>query len=256
MSDKPAASVFDQRVDFYEALIDWPKRLANEGPFFRELFQRHNARLILDAACGTGRHAELFSTWGLTVEGADISPAMIEKAREQFGENERLRWVVRGFEHSDKGGPRFDAVVCIGNSLGLVADAAAMRRAIASMIASLRPGGVGIVQVLNLWAVREGPTIWQKKVLLPDADGPRILLKGMHRQDSIGYIDLIELRAAADDLQARFDSPCFWGFEESELRLAVEHAGGQVSGVYGDYQRHEYDRERSQDCVVIFEKKS
>ena len=31
----------DGRVaDIYDAMIDWPKRLAHEGPFYRRLFQR------------------------------------------------------------------------------------------------------------------------------------------------------------------------------------------------------------------------
>ena len=75
--------MFDDELvaDIYDVMIDWPKRLAHEGPFFRRLFQRADARRVLDAACGTGRHAALMHSWGLEVEAADISPAMIARAK-------------------------------------------------------------------------------------------------------------------------------------------------------------------------------
>ena len=33
-----SAASFDDWTDVYEAMIDWPKRLAHEEPFYRGLF--------------------------------------------------------------------------------------------------------------------------------------------------------------------------------------------------------------------------
>ena len=44
---------FDDLTDVYEALIDWPKRLAHEGTFYRQRFERAGVHSVLDAACGT-----------------------------------------------------------------------------------------------------------------------------------------------------------------------------------------------------------
>ena len=76
--------VFSDVADIYEAMIDWQKRLASEGPFYRRLFDRVGVHSVLDVACGTGRHAAMFHSWGLRVEGADISANMIERARRPF----------------------------------------------------------------------------------------------------------------------------------------------------------------------------
>ena len=56
--------MFDDLTDIYEAMIDWPKRLANEGPFYRRWFERVGVQSVVDVACGTGRHAAMFHSWG------------------------------------------------------------------------------------------------------------------------------------------------------------------------------------------------
>ena len=66
--------------DVFEDLVDWPKRLAGEEPFFRSLFQRTGARFVLDAACGTGSHLVHLRAW-YDVSGFDVSPQMLDIAR-------------------------------------------------------------------------------------------------------------------------------------------------------------------------------
>ena len=113
---------FDDLTDIYESMINWPKRLAHEEPFYRGLFGRIGARRVVDVACGAGQHAAMFHSWGLEVTGADISPAMIARAREHFGEPRGLRWLVRGYDQPFADGETADAVVCVGNSLALAPD--------------------------------------------------------------------------------------------------------------------------------------
>ena len=155
-------SMFQDLTDVYEAMIDWPKRLANEGPFYRRLFERHGVRSVVDVACGTGRHAAMFHSWDLRVEGADLSPAMIDRARASFGEPAGLRWVVRGFDQPIAPAEPFDAAVCVGNSLPLAPDMATVQRAIGQMLAAVRGGGLLVIHVLNLWHLPDGPCVWQK----------------------------------------------------------------------------------------------
>src|SRR5690242_5485095 len=116
---------FDDLTDVYEAMIDWPKRLGVEAPFFRGLFERFHVKRVADIACGTGRHAAMFHSWGLEVEGSDLSPNMIARARDTFGEPGGLRWTVRGFDRPPGENGSSDAVTCLGNSLALAGDLAA-----------------------------------------------------------------------------------------------------------------------------------
>ncbi|MGE5610708.1 MAG: class I SAM-dependent DNA methyltransferase, partial [Bacillota bacterium] len=148
-----ANDTFGDVSDVFEAMIDWPKRLANERGFFRWLFDRIGATRVLDAACGTGHHAAMFNSWQLRVEGADLSPAMIDRCQKQFGQSSTLRWVVRGFDQPVEEPGSFDAAICIGNSLALAPDLATVSTAVGQMLAAVRSGGAVCVHVVNLWCL-------------------------------------------------------------------------------------------------------
>ena len=245
---------FNDLADVYDALIDWPKRLANEEPFYRALFKRAGVRDVLDVACGTGRHAAMFHSWGCWVTGADISPGMIERSRGHFGESDALHWIVRGFVEPPETPASFDAVMCVGNSLALAPDLAGVERAIQQMLAAVRPGGVCVVQVLNLWHLSEGPCVWQKcrRVMLGEQE--HILLKGVHRAGSRGFVDLVDLAVTSDAVTPRFDCPTFLGLEAVELTRAAEQAGARVVQCYGSFRREAYRRAESPDLIVVAER--
>ena len=154
--------VFRDVTDIYEAMIDWQKRLSHEESFYRRLFDRVGVRSVVDVACGTGEHAAMFHSWGLRVEGADISANMIERAGAKFGELPNTRWVIRGFDQPIDTDAPFDAAICVGNSLALAPDIRTAQRTIEQMLASVRNGGVAVFHLLNIWRLPDGPCQWQK----------------------------------------------------------------------------------------------
>jgi SAM-dependent methyltransferase len=247
-----AGPLFESRPEIYEALIDWPKRLANEGPFFQALFEQLGARHVLDVACGTGQHAVLFHSWGLAVEGADISPAMIERCRRQQGESDLLRWVVRRFDAPVLPPGGFDVAVCLGNSLALARDHAEARGAVAAMLAAVRPGGVCVVQLLNLWQIPDGPCVWQKfrRVWV---DGQELLLiKGVHRYLQTGLLEFLAVPLAAGD--PVHETVRLTGLECDDLLGFARAAGARRVEFLGSYGRDAYQRERSGDLIALIER--
>ncbi len=231
-------------------MIDWPKRLAAEEPFYRRWFQQVGAKRVLDAACGTGRHAAMFHRWGLDVEGADLSPAMIEQARKTFGDPPRLRWTVRGFDRPAADPVSWDAVVCVGNSLALAPDRETVRRAIQQMMAALRPGGLLLVQVLNLWRLADGPCLWQKCLRTQLRQGEVLILKGVHRSNDRGFVELVVADPNGGPLLAH-ESPVFLGLEVGELESAARAAGATDAQFFGGYTGQPYERESSVDLVMV-----
>ena len=211
---------------------------------------------MLDATCGTGRHAALFHSWGLEVEAADNQPGHDRPgkgcvrsgaglARRASGPTSKFcrgGWcggLASRFFRSEP----FDAIVCVGNSLALAPDRATAETAILQMLAALRPGGLLVVQLLNLWRLPDGPCVWQKCrcAMLPrpsplppgegQGEGRRItlrasspadlatevlVLKGVHRCDSRGYVDLAVVEPAGPKLLHSESSPLL-GLEASDL---------------------------------------
>jgi len=245
-------TVFQNLADAYEALVDWPKRLANETPLFRALFKQHGVRNVLDAACGTGQHAALFHSWGLCVQGADVSPAMIELCRRRYGESETLQWVVRSF--AEPVNRQFDACICVGNSLALVPDMDTVRRAVREMVAALHRGGVAFIQMLNLWRLPEGPVVWQKFRRIALESGEHALVKGVHRVGTRGYFEFVDLKLTVEGLTAQHECVPFLGLHAEELADMVHAAGARVVHTWGDYQQGMYQAEQSADLILVIEK--
>lgn len=246
-------SAFEDLSDVYESLVDWPRRLARESPFFQRLFTRHDVHRVVDAACGTGHHAAAFHQWGLEVEGADVSPAMIQRARERFGEAPRLRWSVRSFDSPIPAGPQPDAVICTGNSLALATDHHAARRAVHEMLRAVRAGGIVVVHVINLQSLPDGPCIWQKCVRYEHAGAPALIHKGIHRSGDLGYVDLLVSASDPASLLSAQSVP-FLGITGEQLRAWAQHAEALTVTLYGDYQGHSFDAGASTDLIAVMER--
>lgn len=101
------------------------------------------AESLLDVACGTGAHLAELRRW-YTVEGVDLSPAMLAVARG------RLAGVPlhAGDMRTLNLGKSFDAVICLFSSIGYVTDPAEMRSTVGRLAAHVAPGGV---LVLDGW---------------------------------------------------------------------------------------------------------
>lgn len=248
MSESP----FGNLAEVYDALVDWSKRLAREEPFYRRVFEEVGAKRVLDAACGSGRHAAMFHAWGLRVEGADLSPEMIELARRRVGEPPGLHWVVRGFDQPVESGP-FDAAVCVGNSLALAPDRKTAAEAVRQLLAAVRPGGAVVVHLLNLWRLPDGPSVWQK-IRWMEVEGRKLLLvKGVHRCGAGGFVDLVVVPADAESPPHTESAPLL-GIEAAELEQMARDAGAAAISVHGDYHRTPYDRRKSSDIILLARK--
>jgi SAM-dependent methyltransferase len=244
---------FDDLTDVYEAMIDWPKRLANEGPFYRNFFRKIQAQSIVDVACGTGRHAAMFHLWGLRVEGADMSPAMIERARTEFGEPTGLRWTVRRFDEAIEAGEPIDAVVCVGNSLALAPDRATVDLAMAQMLAAVREGGAVVVHVLNLWRLPDGPAQWQKCLRTTLSRRDVLIVKGVHRCGDRGFVELV-ITSLDQDAAMRSASVPILGLEAADLERLAREAGAREVNFFGDYHGAPYARTASVDLLMVVRK--
>jgi len=90
---------------------------------------------VLEIGCGTGLFTEMFARSGARIVAVDISPELLEKARQRHLPSPQVRFIEKRFEECDLDGP-FDAV--IGSSVLHHLD---LLPACSKMFSLLRPGG-------------------------------------------------------------------------------------------------------------------
>jgi SAM-dependent methyltransferase len=246
------SDAFDDLSDAYEAMIDWDKRLANERPFYQGLCEQVGAKRVLDAACGTGHHAATFHSWDMSVEGADLSPNMIERCRRRWGESPTLRWTVRGFDRPVDRPGEFDVAICVGNSLALAGDMGVITTVLGHMLSAVRAGGAVVIHVLNLWRLPDGVCQWQKCQRSTLPQGESLIIKGVHRAGRMGYVDMLVTPLNEPSPKLRSECVPFIGLEAADLERMLGPAGSVE--VFGNYQRQAYDPQKSPDLIVVARK--
>lgn len=250
--DVSMESEFRVPAAVYDAMVDWPKRLANEEAFYRWAFGRVGAKRVLDAACGTGRHAEMFANWGLEVDGADLSEEMIAIALQrtalmaEFTGAKRPGFAVRSF--AEAAGAVFDVVVCTGNSLPLAGSEEQCAKAVKAMAKAVRPGGMLILHALNMAGRDEGPVKWDKCKRASINNEECLLLKGTHRAGGYGFVELLLVRPG-DELHSQ--TARFLALKASQVVEWCRAAGCKDVELYGNWKREAFDAKKSGDLIVV-----
>ncbi len=162
----------------------------------------HQPRRILDVACGTGRLEEMVLQLDpeAHITGVDLSPQMIEVARQRIPESSapNVKWLIAPAEALPVEDDSFDVLTC-ANAFHLVADPA---RTLAEFRRVLRPGG----QLVIIDWCREYPTI----ALLLVAS--RLFGRQYRRIQSIAELSrTIEAGGFSTEHAERFKATWFWG---------------------------------------------
>ncbi|MBK9177098.1 MAG: class I SAM-dependent methyltransferase [Flavobacteriales bacterium] len=164
---------------------------------------------LLDLACGRGRHARWFTSRGLRVTGADISPESIAEARTLVPGAE---FVVHDMRDPSPEA-RFDAVCCLFTSLGYFDSLTDDQRVFDAVSSMIVPGGCFVVDFMNTEVVLRD--------LVPsefvEGSGVRFRIDRFVEKDPAhtGQVVLVK-RITADD------NGCRHQFEERVQALAPE----------------------------------
>lgn len=135
----------------WDELIDWDARASSEGDFFINLMKERGVKRVLDVATGTGFHSIRLLKAGFDVTSADGSPEMLSQAFENARRagfimqtiHADWRWLSRDIHN------KYDAVICLGNSLTHLFSEQDRRKALAEFYTALRHDGVLILDQRN-----------------------------------------------------------------------------------------------------------
>ncbi len=244
---------YDRLAGAFDVMTDWSARLALEMPFLQRVLEEHNARSVLDAACGTGRHAIALAQKGYRCAGCDASREMVERAR---GNAEKAGVEVR-FEVAELaqlgGFPQtLDAVLCLGNSLPHLLSPEELLQAISQMRDRLRPGGVMILQNLNYdLRLKSKPRFFS-------ANGSADLLVWRFADYGPEFITfhtaLFERKETASgqlSWSVQVNSTLQRPLRMAELDEALLRAGFADGQHFGGLDGSPFDRDKSGDLVIV-----
>ncbi len=197
---------------------------------------------VLDLACGRGRHSLELHRLGFQVIGLDLSVDSIEEARAH--EAEGLEFFVHDMRQlfwAD----HFDAILNLFTSFGYFHDQADDQRTIDSVRDALRPGGVFVLDFLNVQRVIDR--------MVPEEEQ---VIDGVHFNITREYRDgIIEKSIAVRD----GDTENVFKEEVDALDLAQFRAYLHASGleeleVFGSYQLEPFDPVRSERLIITAKK--
>jgi SAM-dependent methyltransferase len=136
-------------ADAYDLLITDPVEPWVDAVHDRLLREHRPCASVLDAGCGTGRHAAAFVAKGHQVDVADASKELLSQAAQRCPTARALLIDLCAMELP----PAYDAVTCRGVLNDMTTDDE-RESAIASLIACLKPGGMIFLDVREQRASR------------------------------------------------------------------------------------------------------
>ncbi|HYQ79018.1 MAG TPA: class I SAM-dependent methyltransferase [Solirubrobacterales bacterium] len=189
--------------------------------------QGMGGKRLLDVACGTGLSSLPMLDRGWAVTGCDISPAMLELAREKVGDRvELLEADMR--ELPDLG--EFDLIWAINDPLNYLLSVEELEAAFDGMRRNLAPHGIALFDINTLVTYRN----YFSKDIVIEEKGKTLVWSGQQTEAEI---------APGMFAEARFDSPGHAElahvhrqrhFGRAEVLAALERVGLRCVSVFGE----------------------
>lgn len=179
---------------------------------------------VLDVACGAGRHARAFRSAGARCFGVDLSASLLRVAR-GVTDAPLIRADMRQLPIRPAS---MDLTVNLFTSFGYFEHDAEHGATAAEMVATVRPGGWFVIDLLNPAAVRSSLVPRENvgegkaaalvtRTLSPDT---RFVCKTIEWSNGRRFVERVRL------------------FEPGEIAGMLEHAGLTITHRFGDYDGH------------------
>lgn len=233
----------------YDLLVDWDKRLANEMPFLEELIDDPGRKkTILDAACGTGRHAERLISAGYRVTCLDVGLSMVNAAKKRLPEAE----VIHGdlLDETLLKDRTFDFIYCLGNSVGLMAqdtDYETIIKRFSQII--IKTGGNLVFHTLNFEKERNSISPPRS---ISTKNGEYIFIRRFSTSIRHIHPEITTLFRSNNqaDWKMIIDGPAnIPRIKSRDMKDILSESGFSDINLYGDYQKSAFDPSGSVDMI-------
>ena len=104
---------------------------------------------VLDVGCGPGVMTEVVLERGGVFDGLDLSPEMVNEAKEKFGHLPGVHFAVGNIEAIDAADNTYDQLIC----MAVIEYLKTPDQAMAEMARVLKPGGAAIITMPKRWHI-------------------------------------------------------------------------------------------------------
>jgi SAM-dependent methyltransferase len=233
-------NVFDSMGKYWVEIAD-QNQTERQVEFLKKALKPNG--VVLDLACGTGRHLIPLSKKGYDVVGLDISLKLLKIAK--------LRWRGAALVQADMRflpfkPEAFAAAVSMDTSFGYLPSLEDDLQSLRELQASLSRGGVLIVDVFNRERLIQRHSISSEPKL---REYPSFFLQQKRTVEADRVHDLWVVKDKADG-QTRFFEHVARLYTLDGLQGLLETAGFSVTAVYGNYEDQSWTADSSRLILV------
>lgn len=215
---------------------------------------------VLDVGCGTGRVAFHLAGCGLDVTGLDLSPAMLDRARQRVSHHPalsaRLTWIEADVTRLALDG-RYHLAVFAYNGFMHLLEPHAQIAALQNIARHLTPGGglaLDLSNPIEMFRADDTAALTVERIFADLQTGQTIMQQSVASLDRARQtlsVTWVYDRLAPDGLVHRDLVPLQLRYTfAAEMRLLLAQAGFDQVQLYGDYDFNDYEEASPRLFVV------
>ncbi len=249
----------------YKDLVNWDNRLQKEAPFFKELLDSFNSKdvKILDVSCGTGFHLVMFSKWGFSGVGIDISEKNINEAIELAKKSKaekKIDFIVGNILEINKKlkGDRFDFILFIGNTFSIFSTEE-RKSLLDQLIELLNTDGKILIQAVNYLSHQEDKEWFYNPNIQRDKDGALVFHNRIMEWKEVNnkitmYVHKIQQDSKHhEEFELQTKTTEFYVPKMKDFDYLQDIENLKIS-FFGDYNKTKFIEKRSNDIVILIER--
>lgn len=238
-------------VDAYEGFAERYDWMGQENParatFFKRLFAEYNVRKVLDCACGTGTDLLMFHSMNLKTSGSDLSESMLAEARRKITNTDIVLQKADFCNLSDSYDEKFDAVVCLNNSINEILEDSGTIKALLSMKSVLYDGGLLVFDQGQTDAMMRDPPRFAS--ILNNRDFTRLFT--MDYTHDIMTVNIFDFMHSEEESDFKHHSVRIRIRLLDSWKEILKEAGFAGVDFYGDWDFTPYNKEFGKRLIAV-----
>ena len=214
--------------------MSWVEQTKEQVDFIWEVLTLNGGEVILDLACGFGRHALEFAQRGCRVVGVDITTAYIDEAKKQASEQGLDASFICADLRDLQFTKEFDVVLNLADgAIGYLENDVENLKIFDQIAAALKPGGKHLMDVCNgAYAAKYFPkrnwVFGKQSLSLADFEWDRDSSQMFYGGLEFRYGEILEKP------ESIFSNPTRL-YNLQELAVIFRDRGMEIRGAYGDF---------------------